>query len=362
MAPGGKDDPATWGVTLSTARLNGITQRWADTAKSNADRSRPVILFMHGWPESWFSYRHQLKAAHEAGYRGIAPDMRGYGGTSAPQDVANYNVYSLAADMLSLLQHLGVSKAALVGHDHGAAFGWKLSLLHPDIFVCYMALSVPYSGRAPKPPIESMRKNFGDERKPEDNPKFFYMLHHQLPSAASDYAQQAEAMFRVIYGSMKDAGEAPVKSKDLFVDGRAEPMVRRSPQPKALNPWISKDEVDYYVAEFKHAGWDGGLNWYRVMDIDWHATPQLAGMKVKQPVMFLAGSNDGVVAMSGGEDAIRSNLPKICEQTPTIKIIEGAGHWIQQEKAKDVNEAMLAFVGAHRAKLSAESPAVRSRL
>eukprot|EP00747_Dinoflagellata_sp_TGD_P208752 gnl/TRDRNA2_/TRDRNA2_82196_c0_seq1.p1 gnl/TRDRNA2_/TRDRNA2_82196_c0~~gnl/TRDRNA2_/TRDRNA2_82196_c0_seq1.p1 ORF type:complete len:359 (-),score=39.71 gnl/TRDRNA2_/TRDRNA2_82196_c0_seq1:53-1129(-) len=358
MTPGGKDDPATWGVTLSTARLNGITQRWADTAKNDADRRRPTILFMHGWPESWFSYRHQLMAAHAAGYRGIAPDMRGYGGSSSPQEMANYNVYSLAGDMLALLQHLGVSKAALVGHDHGAAFGWKLCLLHPDVFVCYMALSVPYFGRASSPPLESMRKVYGDERKPEDNPRFFYILHHQLASAAANYGRDTEAVFRLMYGSMADAGEAPIKSDRLYVDGQAEGFVRRAPQPKSLQPWISKEEVDYYVAEFKRVGWEGGLNWYRVMDIDWHATPQLHKRKVTQPVMFLAGGNDNVIKMSGGEESVRRYLPEICEQKPTIKIIDGAGHWIQQEKVKEVNEAMLAFVGEHRAKLSA----VRSRL
>ena len=122
-------DPASWGVELHSADgLNGITQRWADTAKTDAEKALPVILFMHGFPESWFSWRHQLKAVGAAGFRGIAPDMRGYGGTSSPEHFANYSCQTLAADMMSLLQHIGASSAMLVGHDHGAATGWTLSL------------------------------------------------------------------------------------------------------------------------------------------------------------------------------------------------------------------------------------------
>eukprot|EP00966_Prymnesium_polylepis_P190925 4424791-Prymnesium_polylepis.1 len=153
-----------WEVTLSSARLNGITQRWADTAADDAEARRPVVLFLHGWPESWFSWRHQLCAVRAAGCRGIAPDMRGFGGTDVPAHYASYTVYSLAGDMLALLQHLGVASVALVGHDHGANLGWKLTALHPASFGCYCALSVPYAGRPKNPPLERLRSKFGDER------------------------------------------------------------------------------------------------------------------------------------------------------------------------------------------------------
>mmetsp|Transcript_26423 Transcript_26423/g.83717 ORF Transcript_26423/g.83717 Transcript_26423/m.83717 type:complete len:365 (-) Transcript_26423:138-1232(-) len=364
MAGASLGDPAYWNVQLHEARINGLRQRWADTATSDAHRSRPVILFMHGWPESWFSWRHQLKAVHAAGYRGIAPDMRGYGGTDAPKHMADYNVYSLAGDMLALLQHLGVERAALVGHDHGASFGWKLALMHPDIFVCYMAMSVPYGGKSPAAPLESMRMVFGDERKPETDPRFFYILHHQLPNAAADYARDTRAMFKVAYSDSTpgEAEPAPVKSSKLFVDGRSEPMWRRAPQPKGLAPWISPAEFDYFVAEFERAGWDGGLNWYRVMDLDWQATPQLKGMKVKQPVAFVAGDKDMVIAMSGGVDAVLKGFQRSCEQPPEpVKFIEGAGHWIQQERPQEVNDALLAFVGKHRGKFE-HATIPRSRL
>ena len=123
-----------------------------------------------------FSYRHQLKALKAAGFRAIAPFMRGYGTKTPPAHFSQYNVYNLAADMLAILTHVGVRRAALVGHDHGAATGWQLSLLHPDVFVCYFAMSVPYSGRTLTPPLSHMRSIFGDERNPACKPRFFYMV------------------------------------------------------------------------------------------------------------------------------------------------------------------------------------------
>lgn len=358
-------DPGAWGVTLHSAKINGLTLRWADSAQSEADRARPVVLFMHGWPELWFSWRHQLKAVHAAGYRGIAPDMRGYGGSSAPEHMASYNVYSLAGDMLALLQVLGASKAALVGHDHGASLGWKLALLHPDVFVCYMAMSVPYPGKAPTPPLATMRKAFGDERKPETEPTFFYILHHQLPSAAHDYGQDTRAAFKAMYSPMTSTGgTGPLVTTDkLYVDGKPEPAWKRVSQPAALEPWLSQGEMDYFVGEYERTGWQGGLNWYRVMDLDWNATPQLEGAKVRQPCAFVAGSADVVVVMMGGQKKCEAGMRGSCEQLDFVKFIPDAGHWIQQERPQEVNGALLEFLGRHRPLFAAGAVAgPRSRL
>lgn len=329
------DNPATWKVTMHSATLNGITQRWADTASTAAERHLPVILFMHGWPESWFSWRHQLLAVKKAGYRGIAPDMRGYGGTDAPEDFAQYTCHILAKDMIALLGHLGATKACLVGHDHGANLGWSLSLLHPEVFVCYMALSVPFTPRAAFPPLEMIRKMYGDERKyPEENPRFFYMIHHLCPSAAEDYGKRTRAAFYVLYRDQGGPVDPPsVTSGSLFVDGKAEPMVVREPQPRTLPKWISQPEVDYFISEFERAGWTGGLNWYRVMDMNWHATPELAGATVKIPCAFVAGADDTTVTMFGGDhESVKEQLKENCPQMGSVTFVPGAGHWIQQER------------------------------
>eukprot|EP01046_Picozoa_sp_COSAG06_P037508 COSAG06_NODE_4240_length_4440_cov_1.495969_3_plen_285_part_00 len=261
-----------------------MTQRWADTAQSEEEKGWPVILFMHGFPESWFSWRHQMKAARAAGYRGIAPYMRGYGEPDSSKrktDIAEFNVYRLSADMLSILQHIGARKAALVGHDHGAGFGWSLALLHPEVFTIYSAMSVPYGGRpegARKPIEEGMRKTYGDERTykggGEDdpsNPNFcasfgatflpclssqsrlltwsvraVYQLHHQLPDAEEDYAKDTRAaLFAMGFGDRSKGSPtpAPVTSKKLFVEGHGSghpAMWERSTQPTELLDWISQ--------------------------------------------------------------------------------------------------------------------------
>ena len=354
----GVAEPVAWGVTLHTAELNGITMRWADTAKTAADKAKPIILMMHGWPESWFSYRHQLKAVGATGFRGIAPDMRGYGGTSAPEHAADYTCHTLAADMIALLTHLGASNCALVGHDHGANTGWTLALLHPEVFCMYLAMSVPYNMRraeATTPPIENFRKIFGDEREPESDPGFFYMLHHQLPEATQQYAENARSVLTLMYGDGSSTGSPEVTSDRMYVGGSARGMWSRSPQPRGLAPWISEAELDYVVAEFERAGWNGGLNWYRVMDINWHATPHLANAVVKQPSLFIAGTNDGVVKMSGGVDAIKASLAASCAQGEEPVFVEGAGHWIQQEAAALVNQKMLGFVEKHKGLLKTPS-------
>eukprot|EP00927_Polykrikos_kofoidii_P065224 TRINITY_DN61006_c0_g1_i1.p1 TRINITY_DN61006_c0_g1~~TRINITY_DN61006_c0_g1_i1.p1 ORF type:complete len:367 (+),score=58.09 TRINITY_DN61006_c0_g1_i1:99-1199(+) len=345
-------DPSAWGCTLHRARLNGIMMRWADTALSDEERRLPLVLLVHGWPESWFSWRHQLKALGGAGFRGVAPDMRGYGGTEAPRDPSAYTVNHLSADLLALLRHLGVRRAALVGHDHGANLGWQLAALYPQVFTCYMALSVPpYSRgvRGNNPPIELARKMFGDERLPETNPKYFYQLHHQLPDAAEAYAAGTREVFMALFGDLKGPRDPPPISSDrLYVDGKPEPMWRRLPAPQRLAPWITQTEFDYFVEEFNQHGWNGGLNWYRVMDDNYALLAEVDGVACQQPVCFIAGTKDMVISMAGGVEKTEVLVRKHCPQNPRILFVDGAGHWIQQECAEFVNQELLRFVGDNR--------------
>ncbi|KAL3923680.1 MAG: hypothetical protein SGPRY_004143, partial [Prymnesium sp.] len=275
-------------VKLQSARLNGIMQRWADTATEESHLCRPVVLFLHGWPGSWFNWRHQLKAVHEAGFRGIAPDMRGYGGTDAPSHMADYNIYSISGDVHALMQHIGVKNAALVGHDHGANAGWKLAALYPQSFGCFCALSVPYGGRSNSPPLSKLRAKFGDERDPNQSPRFHYQLHHQLPEAASHYSVDARSALLALLQHSDTTASAPlVDSPQMYVDGIAEPLWKRLPQPRGPPHWLPEADFEYLLSQYASKGFEGGLNWYRVLDIDWHATPQLASRKLAQPVAFI---------------------------------------------------------------------------
>ena len=354
------------GVTLRCATgINGIRMEWADTAQSADERSRPVVLFLHGWPESWYSWRHQLLAVRAAGFRGIAPSMRGYGATEAPTDVASYNCYSLAADVLALLQHLGIGRAALVAHDHGANFGWKLCLLHPQVFTAYLAMSVPYGGRPGAPPLEMLRAKFGE---PNDaQARFNYQLHHCMPGATQQYdGEHTRPALRAIFSELdpkgrfdgRDEGSSggsggrvappPVRSQRLWLDGVAEPMWRRLPQPAAPPSWLDAVDFEYFARSFERAGWHGGLRWYAVMDLDWHATPQLEGRKLAQPVAFVAGARDMVLRWFGGAEGTARALRGACATPPRVHILDGVGHWVQQEAPAAVNAILLDFLAAHR--------------
>ena len=152
---------------------------------------------------------------------------------------------------------------------------------------------------------------------------------------------------------------APVESDLLYVDGRSEPVWRRMPTPRKIPDWISPAEFNFYVREFEEHGWEGGLNWYRVLDLNWHATPQLDGARVAIPTAFVAGTNDLVVAMNGGVDKVRRGLAKVCALPVEINFLEGAGHWVQQEKAADVNALLLAFVSKYRSRFGSSTNTCR---
>lgn len=357
--------------TLTTAKLgNGLTMRYADTAPG--DDSRPPVVFMHGWPECWFSWRHQLEAVHAAGYRGIAPDLRGFGGTDAPAETAAYGVAERTGDMAALLAHLELETADFVGHDHGALTGWLLAQLRPEIVRSYYGMSVPTSAARPRFGMLALlrRLKYGDEAKPEGSvygwghlfpwkpraPLFHYVLHHQLPGAAADYAEDTRAaMLAVQFGDVTEDAAPPLYDLDdspLYHDGRAVPVWKRKPQPTKLNDWVTEAEADYVIREFeKPGGWEGGLNWYRVLDLDWAATPELTGdrRKLAMPVGFLAGTEDPVIVkMAGGVENATKELRAVCVGDPALTFLDGGGHWIQQERPGDVNAALLDFLETHR--------------
>ena len=376
---------------LQTVKLNnGLTMRYCDTAPGDA--SKPLVVLMHGWPESWFSWRHQLASLDAAGYRAVAPDLRGFGGTDAPDSTADYGVAKRTGDMKALLDHLESDDAAFVGHDHGAFTGWLLAQLEPEIVRCYYALSVPVRARrrpvavrdlgwgnneqssrfvgakrAPVAPLWLMRKTaYGDETRktsvygwghlypwaPQPT-KFFYILHHHLPHAASDYAEDTRAAQMALqFGDRVDGATPPLHELrgDLY-DGDATPAIwKRIPQPTKLAPWVTQAEVDYVVDEYERNGWEGGLHWYKTMDPDWEATPHLKGdgRKLKVPAGFLAGTEDLVVDMFGGVEKITADLKATCAANdPPITFLDGGGHWIQQERPGEVNEKLLEFLAEY---------------
>jgi pimeloyl-ACP methyl ester carboxylesterase len=296
------------------------------------DDGFPVIL-AHGFPDLGYSWRHQLPALAAAGYQAVATDGRGYGRSSRPEPVVSYDILHLTDDLLAVLDDVGQERAVFVGHDWGAIVVWNLALLAPDRVAGVVGMSVPFVPRPPAPPTEMFRNIFGDS--------FFYMLYFQEPGVAdADLgADPATTMRRVLTGST--TGD-PERMADFFRgDGRG--FVERLPEPDGLPAWLSQEELDHYVAEFTRTGFTGGINWYRNLDRNWSITEHLAGARVTVPSLFVGGTHDPVLMMSPPV-AMQDWLD---DHRGTV-LIDGAGHWVQQERPDEVNDALVAFVASVR--------------
>ena len=295
----------------------------------------PTVLLCHGFPECWYSWRHQLIALAEAGYRAIAPDMRGYGRTSAPESVDSYTILHLVGDMTSLLDALRVDRAVIVGHDWGSMVAWSAALMRPERFRGVVGMSVPFMPRMPMKPTEMMKAMAGD--------RFFYILYFQEPGIAeSELDPQVRLLMRKMMSSISgdakhDAFDRELPKTAMFMDGMTD--------PSELPSWLSKDDLDVYVGEFERTGFRGGLNWYRNFDRNWELTAAWQGAKVTIPALFIGGLSDPVVTMgTEGEGPAVAALPALCEDLRGKILIEGAGHWNQQEKPAETNAALLEFL------------------
>lgn len=292
----------------------------------------PLVVLVHGFPELAYSWRHQLPALAAAGYRVIAPDQRGYGGTTKPDAVTDYDIHHLTGDLVGLLDLLGEDSATFVGHDWGSMVVWQLALLHPERVNAVVGMSVPFLPRGPMPPLELMKMAFGDS--------FFYILYFQeLGTADRELGQDAARTMRRMLAGLQKPGDL---TPDQLEAGRARDgrgFVDRIPEPDGLPAWLSQEELDHYITEFTRTGFTGGLNWYRNFDHNWATTEQLAGAHVPQPSMFIGGSDDPVLLMSPptiSHDWLTDHRGDV--------LIPGAGHWVQQETPEPVNAALIDFL------------------
>lgn len=314
------------GVTLKTTTANTIHMRYAEAGTG------PLVLFCHGWPESWYSWRHQLQAVSAAGFRAVAPDMRGYGGTQSPEPIDQYTLLHLVGDMAELVKALGETKAVIVGHDWGAPVAWHAALWRPDLFTAVSAMSVPYA-----PPgyvdILSALEKLGIDN--------FYLQYFQKPGVAEAELQQdiRGALRRLYY----TAGGEMVEKDKGFGRLTGGTLLANTVDPEKLPAWLSDADLDYYAAEFTRAGFRGGLNWYRNLRRNWELSGPWRGQPIRQPSQFIAGSRDGVLRFP----AAKSQLEAYPTTLPGLRgshILDGAGHWIQQERASEVNRLLIEFL------------------
>lgn len=324
LGAAGGSEVETTTLTLS----NGLHMRVSRQGEG------PRVLLLHGFPETGYSWRHQMAALAAAGYRAIAPDLRGYGGTDAPADVEAYDILALTTDVTALLDALGADeKVILVGHDWGAVVAWYSVLLHPERFRALVALSVPHGGRRETPPLETWRRAFGEN--------FFYVLYFQQPGVAEkELAADVRDTMARIYASPGTPVDPP-EITDPKADAGG--WLPRMPRPKALPTWLTAAELDHVVAEFERTGFRGGLSYYRNFDRNWQLTSHLADRRVELPTLFVAGSQDLVIA-GRGRAALEAMMTPVVPGLRGIHLIEGAGHWVHQERAAEVDRLLLEFL------------------
>ena len=308
--------------------MSDVSHRFVDVAGLRmhiAEQGEgPLVLLLHGWPESWYSWRHQLAALAAAGYHAVAPDQRGYGQTDRPDDIEAYDIHHLVGDAVGLIHALGEESAVVVGHDWGAPVAWHTALFRPDVVRGVVGLSVPYRPRGSRPPLEVLREQAGEG---------FYQIYFQEPGKAeAEFESDVDTTIRmVLYG-----GANPI----VPADGG---FLRSADVPTALPGWLTEDDVAFYVGEFTRSGFTGGLNWYRNIDRNWELTSPWKGAPVLPPALYVAGEQDLVVSFPGAKEMI-ANLRDVVPNLRDAALLPGCGHWTQQERADEVNERLLGFL------------------
>lgn len=317
------------GIKFKTIETNGITMRLADT-----ENDGPAILLAHGWPESWYSWRHQIPALKEAGYRVIVSEMRGYGKTDAPEDVDSYDIVHLAADMAGILDALDIEKATMVGHDWGAMVAANAVLMHPERFNGLILMSVPYGGRGPQSMMDTWTAQYGDN--------FFYILYHNEEGgvAEAEYDSDPRGILSRLYLSPDSPREAPTVTDPKRSAGG---WIPRLGAAKGLPDWLTQDELDYMVSTFEKSGFRGGVNYYRNFHRNWEITEHLDGVKIGVPTIFIAGSED-IVIRGATAPMLKMMMSQGVEELRDVVLVPDMGHWIQQEAPEATNEAMLEFL------------------
>ena len=316
---------------MQTRRIatDGLTQQVIEAGEG------PLVLLLHGFPELGISWRAQVQALAEAGFRAVAPDMRGYCGTDKPADVEEHTILHLVGDMVDLIRALGEDQAVVVGHDWGSAVAWHCALMRPDLFRAVAGLSVPFQPRRPKgPPTAAMaaitkRAGLGD----------LYINRFQSPEAHVELDADPATALRKMFWAYDGATAAADQSTGFMPEGVS--LLDSISDHAALPPWMSAAHFAEYVAAFSGSGFKGPLDWYRCLDRNWSLTAFLQDRKIAQPALFLVGDRDPVRHYAGPHEAGQKDwLTDLRGQI----VLPGAGHWLQQERAEEVSATLIRFL------------------
>ncbi|MFC7587207.1 alpha/beta hydrolase [Nonomuraea antimicrobica] len=295
----------------------------------------PLVLLVHGFPEFWYSWRHQLPALAAAGYRAVAIDVRGYGRSSKPSEVPAYRMLELVEDNVAVVEALGEKTAVIVGHDWGATIAASSALTRPDVFRAVALLSVPYTPPGGPRPSEVFARMGGDD-------EFYVSYFQDLGRAEAEIEPDVRGWLAGLYAALSaDTMPAPGAPDPHFVS-RGGTLRDRFPAGR-LPAWLSENELDRYAAEFERTGMTGALNRYRNMDRDWADLAGFSGKPITQPSLFLGGALDASTTwLTEAIQAYPTTLPGLVAS----HVLDGCGHWIQQERRDEVNRHLTDWLAA----------------
>jgi pimeloyl-ACP methyl ester carboxylesterase len=293
----------------------------------------PLVVMIHGFPESWYSWRHQLRALSQAGYRAIAIDVRGYGRSARPADIEAYAMTALVGDVMAVIDDAGAAEAVVIGHDWGAPIAWSTALLRPDHVRAVAGLSVPYNPRGDTPPLDALRALAGED--------WFYIDYFQEPGVAEAEAEaDLERWLQGFYFSA--SGEADPTKPSMGLIPRGHQMHERFqwPEPGQM-AWLSDEDFAYYLGEFERTGLTGGLNRYRNITRDWTELAPWRFAPIPVPSLFIGGDRDGPTMLG------RRAIERFEVTLPDLRgshILDNCGHWTQQEQPDTVNQLLIEFL------------------
>jgi epoxide hydrolase A/B len=315
---------------MSDFRHQHVTTNGIRMHVAEAGEGYPIVL-CHGFPELWYSWRHQMRALAEAGFRAIAPDQRGYGETDAPGTIEAYTQRQLVADIVGMLDALAISRCVIIGHDWGGAVAWNAALMAPERIERVVGVNTPFLPRMPLKPTELMRAMAQGQ--------FHYILYFQPPGVAeAELDRDVRRSLRGFYQTAEDLLGVIDQSAPPGVFGPAGGGILDRLPDRPHGKFMTDDDFEVFARAFERTGFRGGLNWYRCIDRSWEESAHVE-QQVKQPALMITAEYDPVLrpSLCTGMEAFVPNLRK------TV-LVKGAGHWTQQEKPAEVNTALLEFI------------------
>ncbi|KAL2629581.1 hypothetical protein R1flu_014267 [Riccia fluitans] len=310
-------------ISHRIVEANGIKMHIAEQGKG------PLVLLLHGFPSLWYTWRHQIPVIANAGYHVVAPDMRGFGQTEAPEDPTKYTFLNTVGDVVSLIHTLGEKQACLVGHDWGALVTWLTALLRPDVVKCVVTLNVSFLPRDPKYSILDQMRAMAGER--------VYAMEWQEPGKAeADLERDIKQTFEKLYA---------YRTPELLTATESKSVLENMPAPEKLPAWITDEDIKVYVETFSKTGFTGGLNWYRNLDRSWELLAPWTGLGISVPGFVIVGDVD----LSAKFTRSYLESPRFKADCPNgeYKFIPGCAHFIQEEAPEVINNLILEYLKRH---------------